>query len=146
MSKFIVYNLLEMNLTPFYKLHKKYSLTLNPTDKYQFFNKVDRFRRFKSFVAEQFLAVQADYKLYIEVSEPNGFKTQGYSGPRLHLHGWIEFYKKKDLAQWLLRDSHLIYKWTSMDIDTIGDSVKWEQYCTKQKIWINRIIEPFKST
>lgn len=129
-----------MNLKPFYETNKKYSITLNPQDKYQFFGKPDRFRRFRNHVYENLLHLDAnevDYELIIEISEPHEFKTVPYQGPRLHMHGVILFKNISSLGYFLTTGYTKIIKWSSIDIDTIGDMDKWISYCKKQHIFKN---------
>ncbi len=128
------------SLENYYKLCKWYSITLNPIDKYQYFNSPNRFKRFKSFIYEQLLTFPAKYELFIEISEPHGMHTQGYSGPRLHLHGKIQFNTNKDRYMFLSNGYYKLLRFCSVDIDTIDDLRKWYKYCTKQHIFkLNRL-------
>ncbi len=128
----------------FFHVGKKYSITLNPIDKHQFINKgYDRFKSFRSFVYEQCLATKYEYELFIEISEPYAMKTQGYFGPRLHMHGYVKFRSSKELAQFLMYDYYKLLRWTSVDIDTIGDESKWYSYCTKQHLFKNNRLSNF---
>lgn len=129
-----------MNLENYYVKGKKYSITINPIDKYQFNATSKRIQKFKSFVYDQLVGIGPEYKLYIEFSEPHGMKTQGYLGPRLHLHGTIEFKSTRDIGNWLCYDMYNIYKWASMDIDVVNDEEIWYNYCTKQKLIKNNLI------
>ncbi len=126
----------------FYKLHTWYSFTLNPIDKHQFFGKVDRYMKFRNFVYEN-LFILANYEAFIELSEPRGFSIQGYSGPRLHIHGKLKFDTKSELAKFLLLSFYSLTRWTSVDIDTIDDSDWWYKYCTKQRIFKNNRLSSF---
>lgn len=122
----------------FFILNTWYSFTLNPIDKYQYFGKEDRFIRFCNFCYENLFILHC-YELHVEVSEPRGFHVQGYSGPRLHLHGKLKFRSKKELAKFLLTGYYKLLRWSSVDIDTIGDMEKWDAYCIKQKLLKKRL-------
>lgn len=116
------------------ELNKMYSLTLNPVDKYQFYGQDLRLLKFRNFVYEQLLTLAGDYTLVVELSEPLGMKTQGYTGPRLHMHGVIVFRKKEQLYKFLLTDYYKLTRWTSIDIDTIDDITVWMDYILKQDL------------
>ncbi len=119
----------------FYTLNKRYSLTLNPVDKFQFLGKVDRYNKFRNFIYEQLMLLSCTYEFFIELSEPRGMHTQGYAGPRLHLHGWIEFKTRRDIGKFLLVDFYKLTRFASIDIDTISNFATWIKYCKKQKIY-----------
>lgn len=123
------------NTENYYKINTKYSITLTPIDKYQYFGKPNRYNKFHNFVYEQFICNAYEHELFIEVSEPRGFHKQGYSGPRLHLHGYILFRNKKELANFLMDGYYRLTRWAGTDIDTIEDEKKWYSYCTKQRLF-----------
>jgi len=127
----------------YFTTNTKYSITLNPIDKHQYFGKKDRCRLFRNFVYEQCLSLNCEYQLFIEISEPNGFHIQGYNGPRLHLHGYILFPKPKALALFLVHDYYNLLRFSSVDIDTIKDKSHWYKYCTKQHLLKNNKISNF---
>ncbi len=129
--------------TVFFQTNTKYSITLNPVDKHQYFGKPNRYRLFKNFMYEQLLQLDCEYQMFIEISEPTGFHTKGYSGPRLHLHGYILFPKKISLINFLLHHYYSLLRFTSLDIDTCGDEVTWFSYCTKQKLFKNNRLSNF---
>ncbi len=124
----------------FFKTNKIYSMTLNPIDRYQYFGHDQRFRKFKAKCFEFLLNLRASYELIIECSEPCQFHTQGYNGPRLHLHGIITFRSLNALAHFLLTEYYSLLRWTSVDLDTCQDPGKWYTYCIKQKIWRHRTL------
>ncbi len=130
----------------FYKINKRYSITLNPIDKYQFVSKMgNRFNTFRNFVYGEALAIKYKYEWFIEISEPHEFKKQGYYGPRLHIHGYMEFRNKKELAEFLLFGYYKLTRWASVDIDTIEDNKIWYDYCTKQKLFKKNRLSNFQS-
>ncbi len=128
----------------YFQTNIKYSITLNPIDKYQFFGRPNRFARFRNFIYENlFILKEIEYEFFIELSEPKGFHTQGYSGPRLHLHGTILFPRKQSLTKFLLHHYYALLRFTSVDIDTITDTAVWYSYCTKQKLIANNRLSSF---
>ncbi len=127
----------------YYKLDTYYSITINPIDKYQFYTNPTRFERFRNFVYENMISTKMEYELYIEISEPHGMKTQGYTGPRLHLHGYLLFRNGTELRQFLLSGYYKLLRFASVDIDTIADRQVWKTYCTKQHLFHNRRISNF---
>lgn len=132
-----------MNLENFYYTRTDYAITINPMDKYQFFNKDDRFQRFRNFMYAQLIGLDGHgvkYTFYIEISEPRGHHTQGYMGPRLHLHGTITFPTKAALGYWLLYGYSMLCKIGDTDVDTIQDKDLWQQYCSKQRLFKNNIL------
>ncbi len=135
--------MVDTKVEQFYVKHKKYAITLNPKDKFQFFGRKDRFHRFRNLMYEELLTFPGKYELYIEISEPRGMHTAGYAGPRLHLHGWIEFSSVTTLEQFLLLFYYKLLRFTSVDIDTIDDIDKWLLYCKKQKIFKRNRLSSF---
>jgi len=123
-----------VDLQNYYKCNTMYSVTLNPVDKYQYFGKVNRLRLFRSYCYEQLLATNYRYEYFIELSEPRGMKTQGYNGPRLHMHGTISFSTPKELGGFLMTGLYDLLRWTSVDIDTILNKVIWDKYISKQHL------------
>lgn len=129
-----------MNLDPYYVKDKLYSITLNPTDKYQYFGKIGRFKLFRSFIFQEiqhWSQMGIDYELYIEISEPRGMKVPPYRGPRLHLHGYINFKTISSIGYFLSLGYYKLLKFTSVDIDTIADPKAWLSYCKKQHLFKN---------
>jgi len=125
----------------YYKTNQLYSITINPSDKYQFFGKEKRFKKFKNFLYESFLSFKWDYNLVIEISEPRGFHISGYSGPRLHAHGVMSFSNKLHLSQFLLNDFYQIQRHSALDVDTIDNIHVWMEYMTKQDIFKSNVIK-----
>lgn len=112
-----------------------YSFTFNPIDKYQYFGKFTRLHDFKCFLKNKILEnLCCDYTFVIEISEPRGMHTQGYKGPRLHIHGVLTFLDKKQLGEFLLTTHWKLLNYGSVDIDTCEDWDVWMQYMLKQQI------------
>lgn len=123
----------------FYKVNKLYSVTLNPVDQSQFLGKLDRYKKFHTRIYNVLMDVGCKYDLYIEISEPRSTKNkemflQGYAGPRLHLHGIIQFTTRKMLQKFLLQGFYKITRISSLAIDHIDNLEQWHKYCTKQHI------------
>ena len=127
----------------FYKIGVWYSFTLNPVDKHQYFGSVNRVRLFRSYMYEQLLAFKPSYRFHIEVSEPRGMKTQGYNGPRLHLHGKVMFKNLKVLGWFLLIGYYKLLRFTSVDIDSIQSIDVWDKYCMKQHLIKNNMLSNY---
>jgi hypothetical protein len=125
------------SLEPYYQINKYYAITINPEDKYQKFNVKNngRFKAFHTYMYNYLYVLTCKYRFIIEVSEPRGFHTQGYAGPRLHLHGHIMFRTPKEIGEFLMEGYRMILMIGSMDIDTIDDMATWEKYMNKQNIW-----------
>ncbi len=117
--------------TAYLKVGVPYQLNLNPPDRYQYLGKANRLYLFRNFVYTQFLSFIWDYTMFIEISEPQTMK-QGDAGPRLHLHGIIEFGDADEIKQFLLHDYYKLTRWTRIHIDTIADLSHWIDYCSKQ--------------
>ncbi len=120
--------------TTFYKLGVDYSITINPSDSHQYFGNPYRLKKFYQFTERQMLSTAGQYQLFLELSEPHTFKTQGYSGPRLHYHGIITFHTKLQLSTFLMVSYYLITRWAALEIDTIADPEYWELYVKKQRL------------
>ncbi len=128
------------NLKQYYNIGQLYAITINPIDQYQFYNSKDRFTAFRHLFFTLFQNCHLQYNLYIEMSEPRGMNTQGYKGPRLHMHGTFLFKTKRQLIWFLTYGYNKILKYASLDIDTIADLAQWKSYCTKQKLFKNNTI------
>lgn len=113
-----------------------YSITINPSDKYQYFGKSDRMQQFRNHVHTGLLFLKAmhiDYHLYTELSEPKDNTKWSKNGPRLHCHGIIRFRSTLSIKNFLLMGIYNLTRWCIYDIDTIKDINIWEQYCLKQQ-------------
>jgi len=128
-----------------YELNTKYAFTLSPSDKFQCINKLHRFDSFRSLVYELFLCEKFTYELFIEISEPLNQKQlpQGTLGPRLHLHGTIEFKTKSQLGNFLLKSVYKFLRVGNVYIHTMDDTNKWPEYYNKQKLFKRNRIASF---
>lgn len=132
--------MIDSQFSTFYQKHTWYTITINPSDDYQYFGKPDRMTKFKNFMYEQFLSwpqFGIHYYFNYELSEPttNALKSQGI--PRLHLHGIIKFNSNKSIKHFLLNELYKISKYSIYEIDTIKDPQLWCNYCQKQQTVIN---------
>ncbi len=127
----------------FYKTKTPYAITINPIDQHQYFSSAQRMIQFRDFIYEQTMSWKWKYEMFIEISEPRNMKTHGYSGPRMHLHGFFVFRNTKELAMFLLHGYREITRYASIDIDTISDHPKWMEYCAKQKLFKRNRISSF---
>jgi len=120
-----------------FQINVPYALTLTPCDKYQFAEKENRFNRFRNFMYENFISKKFKYEMFIEISEPIDQKqlSKGSLGPRLHLHGTIEFKSKAQIGKFLLSGIHQFLKYGNVYIHTIDDLPTWQEYCNKQKLF-----------
>ncbi len=112
-----------------------YAVTLNPSDKWQAFGKVNRIEKVRDCIYSTFIHFPSKgihYRLYLELSEPmNSFKCP--NGPRVHVHGTITFHSKKAVKYFLLLGYYQITRIGILDIDTIEDKDLWDKYCKKQQ-------------
>jgi len=118
----------------FFNKNTKYAVSINPEDKYQHNGDSNRYGKCHQLFYELFLDLPTkhiDYEFNIELSEPKNNKFG--SGPRYHVHGWIEMKSDHSVFQFL---DNVYYKFTRLghvDIDTIDDLPKWLQYMRKQQ-------------
>lgn len=118
----------------FFELCTIYSITFNPQDKYQSFGRADRDVRLRNKLYEWALTLDKHTKFcfHFELSEPKTIMAEK-GGPRIHVHGTIEFKTREALKQFLMYKLYQLQHLGVVDIDTIADLAYWEKYCTKQK-------------
>lgn len=126
-----------MKLTPNNFLEKGYyAITINPSDKHQYFGKKDRIQLFRNFLHEQLLSLsqwRIGYSLCLELSEPKSNSTASKNGPRLHVHGIIRFTSTLSIKNFLLMGMYNMTRYSNYDIDTIDNMQIWYDYCHKQQ-------------
>lgn len=98
-----------------------YSITINPSDKYQFWNNPKRLLRFHAKAIEMLPLDFIEGHLFLEIS-PNG---------RLHYHGYIRIL---DPLNFLLLHVKRLEEYSHYEIDTIQDISDWLAYCMKQQV------------
>ncbi len=129
-----------------YQLHVPYAVTITPCDKFQYAGRVDRLNRFRNCWYEEFLTINFKYEMFIEISEPLNQKMlmKGTLGPRLHLHGVVQFKCKRELGEFLL---NTVYRWLRMGnvyIHTISESDVWHSYYDKQHVFKRNRLSNFE--
>lgn len=102
-----------------FKLNTGYAFTLNPCDRFQYWEIEDRMirviRKVRNFLNRDYIM----YKIYPEISK----------GGRIHFHGYIWC----NDALKLYRDAiHELGEFSTYEIDTISNEDIWEDYITKQ--------------
>lgn len=112
-------------------INTKYSITLNPNDKRQYFGLTDRISKLRQFIEQQLLEVpNVKFYLHMEISK-NG---------RLHFHGTVVFTTIESIKHFYIMKVNEWQDYYSIDMDTINDEKIWDAYCTKSKSIINEII------
>lgn len=124
---------------PFYVKGKWYSITLNPSDKYQYVGHTQRLIKVQNMLNELMLALRADkihYRYSIDISEPREVVTTSI-GPRIHLHGRIFFQTRKSIEMWLVKHMYDISRTCYLNIDTCDDIEIWDRYSDKYNHILN---------
>jgi len=112
-----------------------YAITINPSDRHQYFMKVARMQLFRNYIHEQMVGLTnhgIGYDVRIELSEPRN-SSKSSSGPRLHVHGVLEFKDDKAIKYFLLYGFYMLSRESHLDMDSIDDLTKWKTYCLKQQ-------------
>jgi len=135
-----------MKLTTFYNIGQKYALSINPSDKYQYFSTPKRYRKVHSHLYNELQGLTCYYKLYIEISEPNQQLFPPFQGARIHAHGYIVFRTRKELGKFLEHDLTRLLKTHTLKITTIENTDLWLKYCQKQHIYKDNILTNYISS
>lgn len=102
----------------------KYSFTINPNDKRQYFDCIDRVIKLREFLEQQILEIpNVHINVYMECSR-NG---------RLHFHGTIMFTTFDSIKHYYINKMHDWSNWCNMEIAPLTDPDKWQEYCVKSK-------------
>lgn len=115
-----------------------YAITIAPTDQWQYFGQLKRIKLFSDKFYEQFFMFQSDdidYYFNIELSEP---RCKSVNGPRLHLHGVIQFKTNKGIRDFLISQYYSLTRYGMVDIDSIDDIKFWNKYIHKQILIIQQ--------
>jgi len=105
-------------------LKTKYTFTINPNDKRQYFECTDRIEKLTSFMEQELLEIpNVDVDVYMECSR-NG---------RLHFHGTIEFKTKDSIKHFYVIKMHQWQQFSNIAIEPLKEPEKWLEYCTKSK-------------
>jgi len=110
-----------------------YAVTINPSDKYQYFGKdgrLDAFMRYWALFFSHFHNI--GYSLQVELSEPVTGSEKGEQLPRLHFHGVFRFCDNASIRDFLLEYAVSLSKTARYSIKPLDDPTKWDTYCHKQ--------------
>lgn len=111
--------------------HTRYAFSYNPQQ--QFEDQVDRFCHFYKYIEELFYSLKStcNITLYPEISKLG----------RLHVHGTIKILKP---LEFYLHTIKTLMKHGTFEIDIINDDAKWQEYCTKQKTYLEAECKDYK--
>lgn len=131
----------EERLQPKLMPGREYAITIAPCNQKQYntsqnIDNKNRYQLFRAYWAryiEKLSLQNIILRMTIEISEPFNLKKDSL-GPRLHLHGTIEFGTRIALQNFLLYEYHTLLGYNNIDIDTIEDPDYWDRYCKKQHI------------
>lgn len=116
-------------------LKEVYSITINPSDKRQYFDCIDRVELLVEYMEKEICKVpNVDLKLHMEISRTG----------RLHFHGTISFNSYETITRFYKCHIHQWLEWGHINIDTIKDKEVWKTYCEKSKNIINEVLETSK--
>lgn len=121
------------SLKAIYEKKVWYSITINPSDKYQYIGKSDRLKLVQNFIYEQMLPLRTSkihYRYSLDISQPSKVGADSL-GPRVHLHGRIAFACTGSILDWQLQHMYRLSRWGHVDIDTIKSLDEWDTYCDK---------------
>mgnify|MGYP003384953388 CR=1 FL=1 len=128
-------------ITNYYNKQQLYTITINPSDRHQYYNNQDRLSKVRNWLHEKLMetfdANNVKYDTRIEISEPHG-NLINHQGPRVHLHGIFKFTSTLSIKNYLLFGQHKLNKEASIEIDICNDPILWAHYCDKQQ----NIIKP----
>lgn len=111
-------------LLKFEKMHEReyYAITINPDDEHQYWHHIGRLEDYVDKTKQLIYKCTNDsayFELIPEVS-PLG---------RLHYHGYFKLFDK---IEFYLHSIYKLLKWAHLEIDTLSDDLKWEDYILKQ--------------
>lgn len=128
------------SLENYYDKTSNYAITIQPSDKLQFLQKVlsvnKRITSFRQYYRQVFEDDFSNYYFQIEISEPRG-NLQKHIGGRLHLHGILMFESKSHIVDYLLKGLRQLLvdsRVTISKIDTIESFNNWWKYIHKQRL------------
>ncbi len=73
---------------------------------------------------------KSKYRFSIDISQPSS-QSHKSAGPRLHIHGRILFTCNGSIMDWQMSQQNWLLKFGHLEIDTIDDISKWDDYCDK---------------
>lgn len=105
-----------------------YSLTINPSDDFQFFNSSSRLNQSREWM--EYILFLYGQKIYINI-----FQEVSRRG-RIHYHGKIKFKTIEALKTFYVEHLHNLLSKAHIEIDTISNPEEWDEYCRKSdKLW-----------
>lgn len=108
---------------------EKYAFTVNLADTYK---DKDQYVMAYRWFLQKYVKPNARFTMHFELSKMG----------RLHMHGYIIFKDGKSIAQFYFNLNDMQQK-CSMEIDTISDAKKWQEYCIKQHLVIGEFIDEY---
>ena len=113
-----------------------YEITINPSDKNQFFGSYGkRLQQFYTTVHPKIIKAlnyyQYKYDLVLELSDPHINVNRDSSQPRLHFHGVIEFQTQEQVGYFLLESLYKLSRWSNVTVNEYRGE-EWNKYITKQ--------------
>lgn len=113
---------------------KKYEITFNPNDKYQFAtpNIRNRHNKICNLLCEIFLGVDAIYCMYAEISQPQFGDKYKNTVARIHWHGIIEFERNRDICDFYLNHWHKLTAIGRIQLNKFRPNY-WPQYICKHR-------------
>lgn len=110
-----------------------YTFTVNPDDKHQYVRRPCRIAMVTADVRELLyttLGSDYEYELYTEVSKPE--QSQEGKITRIHYHGIIRL-TPFQCAEFYVDKMPYLNMWCRIEVDTIKDINKWEEYICKDR-------------
>lgn len=128
-SSFNKNNILEPKLV---EINKEYTFTLNPSDKYQYWDNTmdDRIKKSVDH-CNKILRTYGSMKVKLHMD----FSRTG----RIHWHGTIRFPSTESIKIFYLKYFHELQEEHQIEMDTIEDIEKWNEYCTKLKHLVDEV-------
>lgn len=89
----------------------------------QYWNEHNRVEKNINATVKLLSPIKAQYQLYQEVSRTG----------RLHWHGYLLFTEYEQITSFYVHDVHRLEMRSKIEVDTIKDLNKWEEYIQKQR-------------
>lgn len=113
------------------QLNTNYAITINPCDDYQFF---------KEETGDSRITKSNNHITYLIRNNPNyifDLHLEVSRKGRIHYHGTLSFTHTNHIRNFYLEFIPKLLLSHHIEIDTISDPKKWEDYCKKSKILFN---------
>lgn len=116
------------------QLKQVYAITINPSDKRQYFDCTDRVQKLTEYMEKLILTVpNIGFHLWMECSR-NG---------RLHFHGTISFPSYDSIRRFYVIQLHSWLDLLNIEMKVIDNVEKWNAYCIKSKHLIDVYINTY---